>query len=110
MTHLNCRSNKIKKKTKNKKQKTNIMSRKELYAKIKELGAADAIKTKFGDNYTRVSNANLEDFLRDFGKKTPKKRAASKKVNKEAMVKLLSTLQAKRVLTAKEAEEVAALL
>lgn len=76
------------------------MLRKELYAKIKELGAADAIKTKFGDNYTRVSNANLEDFLRGFGKKTPK----------EAMVKLLSTLQAKRVLTAKEAEEVAALL
>ena len=27
------------------------MSRKELYAKVKELGAADAIKTKFGDNY-----------------------------------------------------------
>ena len=93
------------------------MSRKELYAKIKELGAADAIKTKFGDNYTRVSNADLEDFLRGFGKKTTKKEAAPKKKKKEAtgsckeaMVKLLSTLQAKRALTAKEAEEVAALL
>ena len=93
------------------------MSRKELYAKIKELGAADAIKTKFGDNYTRVSNADLEDFLRGFGKKTTKKEAAPKKEKKEAtgsckeaMVKLLSTLQAKRALTAKEAEEVAALL
>lgn len=87
------------------------MSRKELYAKVKELGAADAIKTKFGDNYTRVSNADLEDFLRGFGKKTTKKE--KKKATgsyKEAMVKLLSTLQAKRALTAKEAEEVAALL
>lgn len=93
------------------------MSRKELYAKVKELGAADAIKTKFGYNYTRVSNADLEDFLRGFGKKTTKKEAAPKKEKKEAtgsckeaMVKLLSTLQAKRALTAKEAEEVAALL
>ena len=93
------------------------MSRKELYDKVKELGAADAIKTKFGDNYTRVSNADLEDFLRGFGKKTTKKEAAPKKEKKEAtgsckeaMVKLLSTLQAKRALTAKEAEEVAALL
>lgn len=93
------------------------MSRKELYAKVKELGAVDAIKTKFGDNYTRVSNADLEDFLRGFGKKTTKKEAAPKKEKKEAtgsckeaMVKLLSTLQAKRALTAKEAEEVAALL
>lgn len=93
------------------------MSRKELYAKVKELGAANAIKTKFGDNYTRVSNADLEDFLRGFGKKTTKKEAAPKKEKKEAtgsckeaMVKLLSTLQAKRALTAKEAEEVAALL
>lgn len=93
------------------------MSRKELYAKVKELGAADAIKTKFGDNYTRVSNADLEDFLRGFGKKTTKKESAPKKEKKEAtgsckeaMVKLLSTLQAKRALTAKEAEEVATLL
>lgn len=100
------------------------MSRKELYAKVKELGAADAIKTKFGDNYTRVSNANLEDFLKGFGKKVTKKatkkKAAPKKEKKakkratgsckEAMVKLLSTLQARRALTAKEAEEVAALL
>ena len=93
------------------------MSRKELYAKVKKLGVADAIKTKFGDNYTRVSNANLEDFLRGFGKKITKKESAFKKEKKkatgsckEAMVKLLSTLQAKRALIAKEAEEVAALL
>ena len=98
------------------------MSRKELYVKVKELGAQDAIKAKFDDNFTRVSNADLEDFLNGFGKKTVKKTApaAPKKKEekkegsgcpcKEAIVKLLSTLQAKRALTAKEAEEVAALL
>ena len=93
------------------------MSRKELYAKVKELGVADIIKTRLGDNYTRVSNADLEAFLKDFSKKTTKKEAAPKKEKKEAtgsckeaIVKLLSTLQAKRALTAKEAEEVAALL
>lgn len=92
------------------------MTRKELYAKVKELGAADAINKKFGDNFTRVSNAALEDFLKGFGKKPVK--TAPKKENKEevkgsckeAIIKLLSTLQAKRVLTAKEAEEVAALV
>ena len=93
------------------------MLRKELYAKVKELGVADVIKTRLGDNYTRVSNADLEAFLKGFGTKTTKKEVAPKKENKEAtgsckeaIVKLLSTLQAKRALTAKEAEEVAALL
>lgn len=98
------------------------MSRKELYAKVKELGVADIIKTRLGDNYTRVSNADLEAFLKDFSKKTTKKEAAPKKEKKEAtgsckeaeeiaaMIKLLSTLQAKRTLTAKEAEEIAAML
>lgn len=88
------------------------MSRKELYAKVKELGVADAIKAKYGDNFTRVSNANLEDFIKGFGKKTtPKKvsKAATKSCG-EAFIKLLSTLQAKKVISAKEAEEVAAML
>lgn len=94
------------------------MSRKELYNEVKKLGAADAIKAKFGDNYTRVSSASLEEFLKGFGKKPTKKEVAPKESKekmgtcscKEAIVKLLSTLQAKRALTAKEAEEVAALL
>lgn len=91
------------------------MTRKELYAKVKELGAADAINKKFGDNFTRVSNAALEDFLKGFGKKpvetAPKKENKEVKGScKEAVIKLLSTLQARRVITAKEAEEVAALV
>ena len=87
------------------------MTRKELYIKVKDLGVADTIKAKFGDNYTRVSNADLEDFLKGFSKKTTKKeKKEATGFCKEAIVKLLSTLQVKRVLTAKEAEEVAALL
>lgn len=87
------------------------MTRKELYIKVKDLGVAGAIKAKFGDNYTRVSNADLETFLKDFSKKTTKKeKKEATGFCKEAVVKLLSTLQAKRVLTAKEAEEVATLL
>ena len=50
------------------------MSRKELYAKVKELGVADIIKTRLGDNYTRVSNADLEAFLKGFSKKTTEKK------------------------------------
>lgn len=92
------------------------MSRKELYNKVKELGAADAIKAKFGDNFTRVSNADLEDFLRGFGKKTTPAKKVTKATTKEtkgtssAVVKLLSILQTKKVITAKEAEEVAEVL
>ena len=100
------------------------MSRKELYAKVKELGIAGAIKAKFGDNYTRVSNSDLESFLRGFGgkgssKKVGKKEATPRKSEdapvgdcpcKAAIIKLLSTLQARRTLTAVEAEEIAAML
>lgn len=92
------------------------MLRKELYKKVKELGAADAIKAKFGDNFTRVSNANLENFLRGFGKKTTPVKKVTKATAKktkgagDAVVKLLSILQTKKVITAKEAEEVAEVL
>lgn len=92
------------------------MSRKELYNKVKELGVAGLIKSTFGDNFTRVSNANLEDFLRGFEKKTATVKKVTKATTEEtkktegtgnAIVKLLSILQTKRVITAKEAEEVA---
>lgn len=90
------------------------MTRQELYHKVKTLGAADAIKAKFGDNFTRVSNANLEDFLKGFKKKA----APAKKVVKastmslktktatNAVIKLISILQTKKILSAEEAEEV----
>lgn len=36
------------------------MSRKELYAKVKELNLQEEIKKRYGDNYTRVGNIELE--------------------------------------------------
>ena len=39
------------------------MSRKELYAKVKELNLQELIKRKCGDNYTRVSNTELEAII-----------------------------------------------
>lgn len=43
----------------NKQIASGAMSRKELYAKIKELGIQDDIKEEFGKNYTMVGNADL---------------------------------------------------
>lgn len=89
------------------------MCRKDLYKKVKDLNAADAIKKKFGDNYTRISNHDLEFFFKEFEKKlasTAKPKRNAPTGCKVAMVDLLSTLQAKKVLTAKEAENIAKVL
>ena len=102
------------------------MSRKELYDKVRELGLADTIKKKYGDNFTRVSSSNLEEAINAHLKNSkkekkeeavvekaveaPAKATPNNKGCKEAVIKLISTLQAKRMITAKEAEEVAELL
>ncbi len=39
------------------------MSRKELYAKVKELNLQEEIKEKYGNNYTRVGNTELEAII-----------------------------------------------
>lgn len=39
------------------------MERKELYAKIKELGLQDEVKKTFGKNFTMVGNADLEKII-----------------------------------------------
>ena len=39
------------------------MSRKELYAKVKELNLQEEIKEKYGNNYTRVGNTELESII-----------------------------------------------
>ena len=39
------------------------MSRKELYAKVKELNLQEEIKKEYGDNYTRVRNIVLETII-----------------------------------------------
>ena len=47
------------------------MSRKELYAKVKELNLQEEIKKKYGDNYTRVDNTKLEAIIAKHTAKTP---------------------------------------
>ena len=39
------------------------MNRKEIYAKVKELNLQEEIKKKYGDNYTRVDNTELEAII-----------------------------------------------
>lgn len=43
-----------------------MKNRVELYAIIKEHNLEEDIKDEFGDNYTRISSKNLEDFLEDY--------------------------------------------
>lgn len=86
------------------------MSRKEIYSKIKELGIAKEIESRFGQNFTRVSSANLEEFLRGYTtvKKVIRKPLAPS--YEKVIIRLVSTLQAKKYLTAAEAEDVLKLL
>jgi hypothetical protein len=91
------------------------MLRKELYDKIKKLGAQNAVKERFGDNFTRVSSANLEGFIKVYTKKPSQPTAQTKATcpshgPEVALVKLVSILQAKKLITAKEANEVASSL
>lgn len=90
------------------------MQRQELYRKIKELGIAKKIEERFHQNFTRVSNAKLENFIKEF---TTKANKAAKKSSVTAvskvnivMVNLVSTLQAKRILTATEADNILKML
>ena len=39
------------------------MSRKEIYAKVKELNLQEEIKKEYGDNYTRVGSTELEAII-----------------------------------------------
>lgn len=90
------------------------MQRQELYRKIKELGIAKKIEEKFHQNFTRVSSAKLESFIKEFttkANKADKKNfvVAGSQVN-IVIVNLVSTLQAKRILTATEADNILKML
>lgn len=47
------------------------MNRKELYQKVKELNLQEEIKKKYGNNYTRVGNTELETIIAKYTVKTP---------------------------------------
>lgn len=87
------------------------MTRKEIYAKIKELNLSEEVKKKFGDNYTRVSSDKLEDLINSKAskKKTlPIQKVMIKKTNTEAALFYLSSLLlSKKVITKAEADQLA---
>lgn len=87
------------------------MTRKEIYAKIKELNLSEEVKKKFGDNYTRVSSDKLEDLINSKAskKKTlPIQKVMIKKTNAEAALFYLSSLLlSKKVITRAEADQLA---
>ena len=96
------------------------MTRKEIYSKIKSMNLAEEVKKTYGDNYTRVSSKNLEEFIASKSKKASK--PSTKKVDKkpvkavkpvltgkpvdlkEAFVKLISVLTSVGVLGKQDAD------
>lgn len=87
------------------------MTRKEIYAKIKELNLSEEVKKQFGDNYTRVPSDKLEALInsKTSKKKTlPIQKVMIKKTNAEAALFYLSSLLlAKKVITRAEADQLA---
>ena len=68
--------------TENKKIKSGAMTRAEAYAAVKKANLQDAVKTKFGKNFTQVGTADLEAFLAGFQKKAPEEAPKSEKAVK----------------------------
>ena len=91
------------------------MNRKELYAKVKELNLQEKIKDQFGENYTRVSNAELAFIIANYNKvENPKSetKVSISKVAKESTVatesskcdKLIEVLKKKHILLNSEVD------
>ena len=85
------------------------MNRKELYAKVKELNLQEKIKEQFGENYTRVSNAELAFIIANYNKvekpKSETKVSISTVAKKSTVVtesskcdKLIEVLKKKHIL------------
>ena len=75
------------------------MSRKELYAKVKELNLQEEIKKKYGDNYTRVGNTELEAIIAKHTAKTQAIGVARGGCGKKCKCdKLIEVLKKKHIL------------
>lgn len=75
------------------------MSRKELYAKVKELNLQEEIKKKYGDNYTRVGNKELEAIIAKHTAKAPTTREVKSGCGKGCKCdKLIEVLKKKHIL------------
>ena len=75
------------------------MSRKELYAKVKELNLQEEIKKKYGDNYTRVDNTKLEAIIAKHTAKSSTTGGVKSGCNKNCKCdKLIEVLKKKHIL------------
>ena len=91
------------------------MDRKGLYSIIKENHLEEKVKEKYGDNYTRISSKNLDEFITEWHESLKKCTcedvcSCHTEVKENALVKLLSILAAKGIIIPEEAEMVAKLL
>lgn len=78
------------------------MTRKELYKKVKSLNLAEEVKKVFGDNYTRVSNADLEQLI---AQKEAKSKATCNNADfKNVVIRIVSVLQGSHVIGADDAK------
>lgn len=74
--------------TKTNKQIMSGIDRQEVYAEVKRLGLGDAIKAKFGKNFTQCSTTDLVAFMQSYkGSNKPAENAAPAKENKSAISK-----------------------
>lgn len=77
------------------------MNRKELYAKVKELNLQEEIKKWYGDNYTRVGNAELAKMIaKHTAPKVEKSKVAGKVASSNGCKcdKLIEVLKKKHIL------------
>lgn len=78
------------------------MTRKELYDKVKSLNLAEEVKKVFGDNYTRVSNADLEQLI--VQKEAKSKATCNNADFKNVVIRIVSVLQGNHVIEADDAK------
>ncbi len=79
------------------------MSRKELYAKVKELNLQEEIKKKYGDNYTRVGNTELEAIITKHTAEAPTTGGVKSGCGKGCKCdKLIEVLKKKHILLGSE--------
>ena len=79
------------------------MNRKEIYAKIKELNLQEEIKKKYGDNYTRVDNTELEAIIAEHTAKATTTGGVKSSCDKGCKCdKLIEVLKKKHILLGSE--------
>lgn len=90
------------------------MTRKEVFAKIRDLQLEDAVKTKYGKNYTLISSADLEEMIieKEQSVEKPVEESAMENPNNTdcpivvAFVSLVSRLRANRILSQEDADAI----